>query len=250
MVVNLVVSVFVLLFLLLLFLLCCFVVILLLFVFGSTIFVLVTATRKARRGEEKEEEDEKHKREEPEAKGRGPLNLEVERGGGFEERRRGGAHRGWEGVWGVKYIFSGPKVPPSCVINQPQGKSNMHQIVVSILCGFRPPFPQGESALFRCRKTSRFLRKVLLFLQDLLYKSTVFPHQEIGSKYDAKVKPSQSQKWALCELLPQTQTVHSPKKCQGISLGNDGVKITPKNSLAINSQRITPKSLQAHASLG
>ena len=33
-------------------------------------------------------------------------------------------------------------------------------------------------------------------------------------------------------------------------LGNDGVNITPENHLAINSQRITPTSLQAHASLG
>ena len=34
-----------------------------------------------------------------------------------------------------------------------QGESNMHQIVVTILCRLHPPFPQGELALFRYRKT-------------------------------------------------------------------------------------------------
>ena len=50
---------------------------------------------------------------------------------------------------------------------------------------------------------------------------------------------------------PITDTnVTYPEKCQGIDLGNDGVSIAQDNSLVINSQRITPKSLQAHASSG
>ena len=61
-------------------------------------------------------------------------------------------------------------------VNKLQGESNVHQIVVTILCRLRPPFPQGELALFRYRKTPLlFLWDVLLFLQDLLYESTVSP---------------------------------------------------------------------------
>ena len=43
-------------------------------------------------GEEREEESE--------AKRGGDDYLEIEKGGGFEEGRRGGAERGWEGVCG------------------------------------------------------------------------------------------------------------------------------------------------------
>ena len=48
---------------------------------------------------------------------------------------------------------------------------------------FAPPllFPQGELALFRYRKTTFFCGKSL-FPQDLLYESTVFPHQETWGK--------------------------------------------------------------------
>ena len=51
-------------------------------------------------------------------RGEGYLLFGTERGGRvFEEGRRGGGHRGWEGVvgrgGGAKYFFSGPKCPPS-----------------------------------------------------------------------------------------------------------------------------------------
>ena len=59
----------------------------------------------------------------------------------------------------------------------------MHEIVVTILCRLHPPFPQAELELFRYRKIPLFfLWEVLLFLQDLLYESSVFPHKEIGGK--------------------------------------------------------------------
>ena len=60
-----------------------------------------------------------------------------------------------------------------------QGESNLHQIVVTVLCRLRPPSPLEKLALFQYWKTPF---PVLLFPQDLLYESTVFPHREIGGK--------------------------------------------------------------------
>ena len=54
----------------------------------------------------------------------------------------------------------------------------MHQIVVTTLCRLSPPSPYGELAIFWYWKTPFPWEEVLLFLQDLLYESTVFPHQE------------------------------------------------------------------------
>ena len=56
----------------------------------------------------------------------------------------------------------------------------MHQIVVTILCRLCPPVAQAELALFQYRENPFFPWEVLLFLQDLLHKSTGFPDQEIG----------------------------------------------------------------------
>ena len=53
-----------------------------------------------------------------------------------------------------------------------------------------------------------------------------------------------------CGSQGRTETSATLKECQRISLGNGGVNIAPENSLAINSQRITPEPLQAHASPG
>ena len=57
----------------------------------------------------------------------------------------------------------------------------MHQIMVTILRRLHLLFPKRSSP-FRYRKTPHFLWEVLLFVQDLLYESTVFPHQETGGK--------------------------------------------------------------------
>ena len=135
-------------------------------------------------------------------------------------------------------------------INQPQGKIKHAPNRGYHFVSLSPPFSLRRISPFPAPENLPFSAESPPISTGSPVQINCFPHQEIGSKYDAKVKPVQSQNWALCELLSQTQTVHSPKKCQGIHLGNDGVNIAPKDSLAINSQRITPKSLQAHASLG
>ena len=59
-----------------------------------------------------------------------------------------------------------------------RGESNMHQIVVTILCRLRPPFLfKGNWPFSGTGKPPPFLWEVLLLLQDLLYESTVFPHR-------------------------------------------------------------------------
>ena len=65
---------------------------------------------------------------------------------------------------------------PLGLLTQIQGESNLHQIAVTILCRTgKPPLPP----------------QVLLFLQDLLYESTVFPTGKLGAaKSDAKWWPS------------------------------------------------------------
>ena len=67
-----------------------------------------------------------------------------------------------------------------------QGESNLHQIVVTILVSPSPPFSLRGIGPFPVLENPpvppTFLWEVLLFLQDLLYESTVFPHQEIGKR--------------------------------------------------------------------
>ena len=50
----------------------------------------------------------------------------------------------------------------------------MQQIVVTILCRLRPPFSLRGLGPFPAPDNALFLWEVLLFLQDLLYESTVF----------------------------------------------------------------------------
>ena len=58
----------------------------------------------------------------------------------------------------------------------------MHQVVVTVLCRLRPPFPEGELALFRYTGNPLFLWEVLLFLQNLQHESPVIHYQDIGGK--------------------------------------------------------------------
>ena len=63
-----------------------------------------------------------------------------------------------------------------------QGETNMHQIVVTVSCRLCPLFPEGELAVVPVPENALFLWEVILFLQNLLYESTVFPHREFGGK--------------------------------------------------------------------
>ena len=58
----------------------------------------------------------------------------------------------------------------------------MHSIMVTILRRLRPPFPQRGIGAFPVPENPPFLWEILLFLEDLLYESTLFLHQEIGGK--------------------------------------------------------------------
>ena len=54
-------------------------------------------------------------------------------------------------------------------------------------CGYRfvsplPPFSRRGICRFPVPENALFLREVILFLQNLLYESTVFPNQERGGK--------------------------------------------------------------------
>ena len=54
-------------------------------------------------------------------------------------------------------------------------------------CGYRfvsplPPFSRRGICRFPVPENALFLWEILLFLQNLLYESTVFPHREIGGK--------------------------------------------------------------------
>ena len=59
----------------------------------------------------------------------------------------------------------------------------MHQITVTVLCRLHPPlFRKGNWPFSGTGKPPFSVEKVLLFLLDLLYESTVSPHQETGGK--------------------------------------------------------------------
>ena len=62
----------------------------------------------------------------------------------------------------------------------------MHQIVVIILCRLPPPFSLRGIGPFPVPENPPFLWEILLFLQDVLYESTVSPTGKWGAKCDAK----------------------------------------------------------------
>ena len=75
-----------------------------------------------------------------------------------------------------------------------QGESNLHQIVVTILCRLGPPFPQGELALLRYWKTPPspppFCGKSYYLYRISCMNPLFSPTRKLGTKRDAKWWPS------------------------------------------------------------
>ena len=69
---------------------------------------------------------------------------------------------------------------------QNQGESNIHQIVVTVSCRLCPPFPEGEFAVFRYRKTPCFYGESYYFYRISCVNSLFPTTGKLGAKGDAK----------------------------------------------------------------
>ena len=62
----------------------------------------------------------------------------------------------------------------------------MNQIVVTVSCRLCPPFPEGEFAVFRYRKTPSFYGKSYNFYRISCTNPLFSPTGNLGAKGDAK----------------------------------------------------------------
>ena len=78
-----------------------------------------------------------------------------------------------------------------------QGESNMHQIVVTVSCRLCPPFPEGEFAVFRYRKTPSFYGKSYYFCRIFC----VNPHFSAPGNWGQNVTRNGGPQFGAC-LIP------------------------------------------------